>query len=230
MRTTVIDQFSVTVKKYAEEIAIVEEGVQITFSQLGSIAMKIKKEVFSKGIVNNRIIAVVLPKSKEIVAADLSVLAAGAVFMNIDCKLPQERIKAIIEHVCPDKVITNAELFTKFSEAFKKCETFCLDDDYLSGELETWKSETEGLIDTDPFCIINTSGSTGIPKAVILNQRSFLAFIDWSDEVYQFGNRERLGCLTPIYFDIIYFRAVFSPSQVVKSQITGQRLCLFYMF
>ncbi len=205
MRTTVIDQFNEIVKKYAEEVAIVEEDTQISFGQLGSMAMKIKKEVFSSGAADKKIIAVVLPKSKEIVAADLAVLATGAAFMNIDCKLPQERIKAIIEHVRPDRVITNNELSAKFSETFKDCEVFCLGDDYLSGEIESWKAETDGLIDTDSFCIINTSGSTGIPKAVVLNQRSFLDFIDWSDEVYQFEERERLGCLTPVYFDIYVF-------------------------
>lgn len=33
-------------------------------------------------------------------------------------------------------------------------------------------------IDTDPLCVINTSGSTGIPKAVMLSHRGMIDFIE----------------------------------------------------
>ena len=36
------------------------------------------------------------------------------------------------------------------------------------------------VIDTDPLCIIHTSGSTGIPKGVALNHRCTIDFMDWA--------------------------------------------------
>ena len=227
MRTTVIGQFDEIIRKHAEEIAVIEESIQITFNQLGSMAMKIKKEVFGAGCARNCVVAVVLPKSKEIVATDLAVLAAGHAFMNIDCKLPQERIKAIIEQVRPERIITNADLVVKYSDAFQNSEVFCLSKDYLGGELEPWCAETDNLIDTDPFCVINTSGSTGTPKAVVLNQRSFFDFIDWSDKVYQFGERERLGCLTPVYFDIYVFELCLLMSKGATMVLLDARYSAF---
>src|SRR5205085_11063455 len=58
------------------------------------------------------------------------------------------------------------------------------------------------VIDTDPLCIINTSGSTGIPKGVVLNHRSTIDFMDWCFERLALNGSERIGSLSPYYFDI----------------------------
>lgn len=125
--------------------------------------------------------------------------------MNLDCKLPLERIRAIMEHISPICVVTDAALLQKYHEALQGREICLLPQEGLNDECREWLTDTDGIIDTDPFCVINTSGSTGTPKGVILNQRSFLDFIDWSDEVYQFSDVEKIGCLTPTYFDIYVF-------------------------
>ncbi|CAM3425874.1 AMP-binding protein [Helicobacter labetoulli] len=62
------------------------------------------------------------------------------------------------------------------------------------------------LIDTDPCCIINTSGSTGIPKGVALSHKNFFDFIHWSlDEFVELRNDVVIGSLSPIVFDIFSF-------------------------
>ena len=56
-------------------------------------------------------------------------------------------------------------------------------------------------MDTDPYCIIHTSGSTGIPKGVALNHRSTIDFVDWAFERLGLDGSEVMGSLAPIYFD-----------------------------
>ena len=60
-------------------------------------------------------------------------------------------------------------------------------------------------IDTNPLCIINTSGSTGVPKSVVLNHRSFFDFMDWAFETMPFTENEVIGSLSPVVFDIYSF-------------------------
>jgi D-alanine--poly(phosphoribitol) ligase subunit 1 len=57
------------------------------------------------------------------------------------------------------------------------------------------------VIDTDPYCIIHTSGSTGIPKGVALNHRGTIDFADWAFERLGLDGTEVMGSLAPIYFD-----------------------------
>jgi amino acid adenylation domain-containing protein len=59
----------------------------------------------------------------------------------------------------------------------------------------------ESIIDTDPYCIIHTSGSTGIPKGVALNHRSTIDFVDWAFDRLGLDGTEVMGSLAPIYFD-----------------------------
>jgi acyl-coenzyme A synthetase/AMP-(fatty) acid ligase len=54
-------------------------------------------------------------------------------------------------------------------------------------------------------CIINTSGSTGTPKSVALNHRSFVDFIEVSNEIFQFSENEIIGSLSPVIFDIFSY-------------------------
>jgi amino acid adenylation domain-containing protein len=59
----------------------------------------------------------------------------------------------------------------------------------------------EAIIDTDPYCIIHTSGSTGIPKGVALNHRNTIDFVDWAFDRLGLDGTEIMGSLAPIYFD-----------------------------
>ena len=59
----------------------------------------------------------------------------------------------------------------------------------------------DALIDTDPYCIIHTSGSTGIPKGVALNHRCTIDWADWAFDRLGLDGSEVMGSLAPIYFD-----------------------------
>lgn len=60
-------------------------------------------------------------------------------------------------------------------------------------------------VDSNPFCIINTSGTTGVPKGVVLNHRSFINFVDWAYSVYNFSSKERIASLSSVVFDIYVY-------------------------
>jgi len=56
----------------------------------------------------------------------------------------------------------------------------------------------ESVIDTDPYCFIHTSGSTGIPKGVALNHRCTIDFVDWAFDRLNLDGSEVMGSLAPI--------------------------------
>lgn len=64
--------------------------------------------------------------------------------------------------------------------------------------MEKWSQNT---IDTDPAYVLFTSGSTGIPKGVVVSHRAIIDYIEWQCERFQFDKTSVLGNQAPFYFD-----------------------------
>jgi amino acid adenylation domain-containing protein len=155
----------------------------------------------------NKPIGVFLPKSIESVVADLAIIYSGNLYMNLDIKSPDSRIKNVLDLIKPAIIITNNDHFDKLSIIYRECVILNLDERGESSVIseEFLFQRIEKLIDTDPLCIINTSGSTGTPKGVALNHKSFIDFTEWAIETLKIGDDEVIGSLSPLVFDIYSF-------------------------
>ena len=59
----------------------------------------------------------------------------------------------------------------------------------------------DGLIDTDPLCIINTSGSTGQPKGVSITHASLCNLVYWHRQAYEVTPADRATQIAGPAFD-----------------------------
>lgn len=57
------------------------------------------------------------------------------------------------------------------------------------------------IIDTDILYVLFTSGSTGIPKGVIITHRSVIDYTEWVGETFLFDQDTVIGNQAPFYFD-----------------------------
>ena len=223
MRTSIYNYFTKTAERFGGKTAVVEGEQSWTFRQLQQATHLLASEILQRCIPKNVVIAVLLKKSFNAVVSDLAITGIGCVYMNLDIKSPAARLEQILGVISPSLVITDAQGLHILSQITNRTvPTLNVDEirlekiDQLSNPGE---SRLASLIDTDPYCVINTSGSTGIPKGVILNHRSFVDFMNWSFHELDVNGSEVIGSLSPIIFDIFSY-------ELCMRIFKGSTLCL----
>ncbi len=222
MITNLLQHFENTVKKKPHSIAIRHKEKEVTFQNLKLCAQKVGSVLLSEVHDSvNTPIAVFLPKEINAVIADLGIMYSSNPFMNLDIKTPKERVMNIFELIKPVAVVTSKKYLKAIQDV--SIPIILIDElDWNSIDIddEKLKERNSQLIDTDPFCLINTSGTTGTPKGVVLNHRSFFDFMVVSNERFGFDGSEIIGSLSPIVFDIYDF-------ELCMLMINGSQLVLF---
>ncbi|WP_312877596.1 amino acid adenylation domain-containing protein [Lentzea indica] len=147
---------------------------RISYAELDRRANRLAHWLIRHGAGPERIVALQLPRSVEIVVAQLAVLKAGAAFLPIDPDHPAERITFMLDDAKPVLVLTA---------------------DTLAEADLSEVDEPTGVrpLPSHPAYVIYTSGSTGRPKGVVVTHQGIASFS--SAEIDHFQVRPGDGVL-----------------------------------
>jgi len=191
---------------FPDKVAVTDNETEFTFSQLHDLSERLATHIASISQETRRPIAVFLPKTALTVIADLAIVKSANFYTNLDEKSPSERLEKLLTNVSPLLIFTNRLLMPSLTAVgVAESQIICLDEIDIASlhkDAEVLQIRRRSTIDTDPLCLINTSGSTGVPKSVILNHRSTIDFIDWCVDNFDFDASDSFGSLSPLYFDI----------------------------
>ncbi|MBW4702076.1 non-ribosomal peptide synthetase [Micromonospora sp. RL09-050-HVF-A] len=164
--------FDEQVRRTPDAPAVLAGGRTLTYRQLDARASHLARELASRGVGPGRLVAVLLPRSVELVVALLAVTKAGGAYAPIDPDYPADRIAVILGDADPVLAVTTAG--TALPEGLR---TVTL------GEHES-EPFTVRVRPHDPVYVIFTSGSTGRPKGVVVEHRSVGAYLSRARVVY----------------------------------------------
>ena len=188
-----------------DKTAVIDQERRFTFGEIGHFAKNCAALILRRNSRTSRPVPIFLPKSAQNVIADLAALYSGNAYANLDVKSPPQRLQGMLQNLNADVIITSAQCAQTLLDLDIPSERLLLIEEAMVTETfydpDLLLKQLGKGIDTDPYCFIHTSGSTGIPKAVALNHRSTIDFADWAFERLGLDGSEVMGSLAPIYFD-----------------------------
>jgi D-alanine--poly(phosphoribitol) ligase subunit 1 len=191
--------------KCGDKVAVMEQDRQFTFKEIERAAKNCAALILQRTSATRQPVPVFLPKSAGNIVADLGILYSGNAYANLDIKSPSQRLKGMLDNLNPGVIVTSAAHATPLRALGIAEEKLLFVEQAMVPETlydnTILRKQLDSIIDTDPYCIIHTSGSTGIPKGVALNHRSTIDWADWAFERLGLDGSEVMGSLAPIYFD-----------------------------
>lgn len=202
MVTNITQYLDKQLKIRKDKLAVADDMHCMTFDQLYVQAIAIATKIQDIGLGCNRPVIVFCPKSIWKYAALLGILYSGNYYIPLDVKMPEERLKMIVALLDAQIAIVNKEMESVFQETgfsgqiLTLPETICEEEKYSDNC--QWRSH---VIDTDPAYVLFTSGSTGVPKGVVISHRAVIDYMEWHCEKFSFDETNILGNQAPFYFD-----------------------------
>lgn len=196
----------------------------VSFGQLQQLSLRVAAAICRRSPATNTPVCVYLPRSIETIAANLGILASRNCYSNLDVRSPANRTQVILTNLAPCLIITSKNSASQLNSLQITDSQLlfiedCVELDLSPADLSEIHRRRSAALDVDPACIINTSGSTGVPKSVVMNHRNIIDFIDWTLEEFQFSHTDRFACLSPLHFDIYTL-------ELYTSLASGATLCL----
>lgn len=196
-----IEYFENTVDLFADKLALVDGTSQLTFKELKHKSKVVATQIAKRSSAINSPVAIYLPKTNDAITSFLGTLYSGNCYTPLDTKNPVPRIEAIIKALKPSCIITN----NKFLSHIKKCnvdvDIINIDELDVDGKVDQ-SFNYKKCVDTDPAYILHTSGSTGVPKGVVISHLSIIDYINWVADTFNITEKEKIGNQTPFIFDM----------------------------
>ncbi len=203
MRTTLVtDYLDDAATRFAEKNAFVDEHRAITFRKLREEALRVGGALVAQGM-SKQPVVVFMEKRVECIAAFLGVAYSGNFYTPIDTEMPSSRIEKIMETLQPRMIVTNRKSQAKMEE-WRGSVPYVIYEEVMEEppDVALLLEATRKVLDSEVLYVLFTSGSTGVPKGVVIPHRGVVSYIEWVTETFDVDEKTVLGNQTPFYFSM----------------------------
>jgi amino acid adenylation domain-containing protein len=180
--TTVPELFAVQAARTPDAVAVVCDGVGISYRELDARANRLARLLIGRGVGPESVVAVLLERGIDLVVALLAVLKAGAAYLPVDPAYPAERIAFLLRDAGAACVLASTAC------APDGVPVVPLDSPRVVAELAALDADapTVHVLPDHPAYVIYTSGSTGLPKGVGVTHRNVVGLFSATGGLFAF--------------------------------------------
>ncbi|MGE3661222.1 MAG: amino acid adenylation domain-containing protein [Pseudonocardia sp.] len=197
---TLTRRFRQVAAEYPDAVAVRAGELDLRYDELDAASDALARRLAAQGVRPGSRVAIVLPRSAELVVAILGVLKTGGCYVPIDPGSPPARIAHILTDSAPECVLavpgTAGVLPADGPPVLAPTADPAADgplpadpgaDDGADDRDDDWDDwDDDGADDGDAY-VIYTSGSTGLPKGVVVPHRSVTSLFAGAEADFTFG-------------------------------------------
>jgi amino acid adenylation domain-containing protein len=180
---SVVELFEECAVKMPDAIAVEYRDQQLTYGKLSEITNRLANFLRKKfSLKNEDVVGLMVRRSEKLVIGLLSIFKTGATYLPIDPDYPIERRKYILDNANVKVLLTETDFL--FNLDSYKSDLFLLD-----LQMDESKDSESSLNSfpraTDLAYLMYTSGTTGLPKGVLIEHRGLVNLV--LHQIKEFG-------------------------------------------
>jgi amino acid adenylation domain-containing protein len=210
---------------FSDRTALSSGAVGLSYTDLDMQSSAVAAVLAARGVARGDRVGILLEKSIASVVSIFAILKAGGVYVPLDPRAPPSRLVRILERCHISCLISSGKEIERILRSDHTPPPMRLvvlvgsrtaegDQRFGGGKSVAWEEavNARGEVpafaassDQSPAYILHTSGSTGVPKGVVLSHHNALTFVRMAKEFFRLTESDRVASQASLAFDLSVF-------------------------
>ena len=198
---TILDMLEEQVKRQPDKMIVGYDGKMFSYRELDLAAQKVCSYLLKKCTGKSQFVGVMGKRSEKMLTAMWGILKAGMAYIPLDSEFPENRIR----YMCGDSrihtVIAISPIKLELDEGIE-----IIDIEDMQEECDAVDRQRTPAGDELAY-MIYTSGSSGMPKGVMVTHENLVYFVKGIAQEIHFGEDTVIACITTMSFDFFFIES-----------------------
>jgi amino acid adenylation domain-containing protein len=181
MSACIHHRFAEQARRCPDRVGLVYGETHVTYGDIARRSRELASRLWHRGLAIEGRVAILLPRTPDLVISILAVLEAGGAYVPIDPSVPPQRLDYLLADSAPQLILTISELAGRLGGQSAK--TILLDEvDARDGDAGAGARvdapRPEILVADNLAYLLYTSGTTGAPKGVLVSHGNVTRLFD----------------------------------------------------
>jgi long-chain acyl-CoA synthetase len=210
------DSFSKAAQQFPNKPAILFKSSQtytsISYQELLHKTIKLSNILQAEGITSDDKVGILLENEPEYVCGFFGVMAAGATAVPMDVQLPIEQIRLFIVHAQIKVLLVNKKIYARLKHDFREIKILVLDEEDFQKRWDQSSDKFNSSVPKNELAVLfYTSGTTDLPKAVMLSHGNLLSNVDSICQLKIVTDHDRVIAFLPLHHAYAFTVTLLTP-------------------